>query len=162
MQYALPYRHIAGLGRYDYHGDGGGGGVPVTAAITAAAGLLLLRLVLPLCGNGYYIRQRNDLVALLCESKGLALTGLIQRGITFRLCYLPPCKLLTGRGGKGAFGEDESIILVKVCAGHYAAAIAGQELDFGDSPLGVVGTGSRRICALTIGICPSDWLHRCG
>ena len=37
MQYALPYRHIAGLGRYDYHGDGGSGGVVVTAAAIAAA-----------------------------------------------------------------------------------------------------------------------------
>ena len=32
MQYALPNRHIAGLGGYDEHGDGGGGGVVVPAA----------------------------------------------------------------------------------------------------------------------------------
>ena len=38
MQYALPYRHIAGLGGYDYHGNGGGGGMPVTAAAITAAG----------------------------------------------------------------------------------------------------------------------------
>ena len=36
MQYALPYGHIAGLGGYDYHGDGGGGGVPLTAAVRRA------------------------------------------------------------------------------------------------------------------------------
>ena len=37
MQYALPNRHIAGLGGYDYHGDGGGGGVVVTVTAVAAA-----------------------------------------------------------------------------------------------------------------------------
>ena len=37
MQYALPYRHIAGLGGHDYHGDGGGGGVVVTVTAVAAA-----------------------------------------------------------------------------------------------------------------------------
>ena len=36
MQYALPNRHIAGLGWYDYHGDGGGGGMPLTAAVRRA------------------------------------------------------------------------------------------------------------------------------
>ena len=36
MQYALPNRHIAGLGGYDYHGDGGGGGMPLTAAARRA------------------------------------------------------------------------------------------------------------------------------
>ena len=36
MQYALPNRHIAGLGWYDYHGDGGGGGMPLTAAVRHA------------------------------------------------------------------------------------------------------------------------------
>ena len=57
MQYALPNRHIAGLGGYDYHGNGGGGGMPVTAAAIAAAGgvvvvILPLGSVCHIVGNG--------------------------------------------------------------------------------------------------------------
>ena len=70
MQYALPNRHIAGLGGYDYHGDGGGGGMPLTAAVrrafwrTKRAGTAcacppawILRFRLRLDENGAHIRH---------------------------------------------------------------------------------------------------------
>ena len=45
MQYALPNRHIAGLGGYDYHGDGGGIGVVVAAVTRSGRGRSSLRIV---------------------------------------------------------------------------------------------------------------------
>ena len=97
MQYSLPNRHIAGLGGYDYHGDGGGGGMPLTAAArrafwqtrrasTACAcpPAWILRFRLRLDENGAHIRhafaeRERDGLAVVGEPVGFAALALVQQ-----------------------------------------------------------------------------------